>query len=322
MKDNSKVLITVVVPVFNTEKYISRCIESIINQSYTNLEILIINDGSSDSSLSIINEYCKNDNRCKLINLQQNIGVGNARNIGIQQANGVYITFVDSDDWIDSNYLMDLYLSIERQKGIDIAIAGIKTDYANSISSSIRYQYKYKNVITNKFALKLLTNTYSQDTFISPIVNNKIYRTSFLKKIEIKFDKSKKAQDNYFSFIIFTYNCYIALVPDTYYHYYQRDDSATHTFSKEYIDNWADILISIKNELIQRKEYSQYKLEYIAFSERCLTSILKLLFDGIYDTKLQKHYLKHIFSRYQEFVDINTLIDYLDSERIRRIFNI
>ena len=96
--------ISVIVPVYNSEKYIEKCIESIINQTYRNIEIIFINDGSTDESLNIIHKYKKLDNRIKVIN-QSNSGVSAARNKGIKNSIGDYITFVDSDDHIDSKMI-------------------------------------------------------------------------------------------------------------------------------------------------------------------------------------------------------------------------
>lgn len=312
-------LISVVIPVYNTEKYLERCVDSVINQSYKNLEIIIVNDSSTDNSMKIIDRYCNTDNRCKCINLEKNVGVGNARNIGINEANGKYLAFIDSDDWIDSNYYIELYSAIIETKA-NVAVSGIKTDYNNSISSTLRYEYKFQNLIDNKFALSLLTNRYSQDVFISPIVNNKLYLTSFLKETKLEFDPSKRAQDNFFSFMLFTYNGNIVLVPNTYYHYYQNDASATHTFGIKYIDDWADILASIKKELIHSEKYIDFKNEYLAFAERCFSSIFKMMFNSVYDVSLQKNYIKHIINRSKDFIEIETIIDYIDTDRIRRIF--
>lgn len=97
-------LVSVIVPVYNSEKYLSKCIISILNQSYKNLEIILVNDGSTDDSLKICNEFVKADNRIKLINLI-NGGASKARNIGINISIGDYLIFVDSDDWIESKFV-------------------------------------------------------------------------------------------------------------------------------------------------------------------------------------------------------------------------
>ena len=96
--------ISIIVPVYNAEKYIGTCIDSILKQTYQNFELLLINDGSSDNSLEVLNQYSKKDKRIRVID-QKNIGVAKTRNKGIQLARGEYIAFIDNDDYIDEDYL-------------------------------------------------------------------------------------------------------------------------------------------------------------------------------------------------------------------------
>ena len=96
--------ISIIVPIYNTEKYLGNCLNSIINQTYKNLEIILINDGSTDNSLSICNNYKNKDNRIKIVN-KTHTGVSDTRNIGIKNATGEYIGFVDSDDYIEQDLL-------------------------------------------------------------------------------------------------------------------------------------------------------------------------------------------------------------------------
>ena len=115
--------ISVIVPVYNTEKYIGRCIESILNQSYKELEVIVINDGSSDGSAEIIRKYAENDSRIIFID-NKNYGVSESRNIGIRNAKGEYIQFVDSDDFIDENMLKDT-LKLLEEHNVDMVITGL-----------------------------------------------------------------------------------------------------------------------------------------------------------------------------------------------------
>ena len=103
--------ISIVVPVFNVEKFLKKCIESIISQSFSNFEVLLVNDGSTDGSLDICLQYTKIDDRVKVIN-KKNGGLSDARNAGIKYATGKYICFIDSDDFIEKEYLQKLYKNI------------------------------------------------------------------------------------------------------------------------------------------------------------------------------------------------------------------
>ena len=112
--------ISIIIPVYNVENYIERCIDSLISQSYINLEIILVDDGSTDKSGEICDRYAVVDNRIKVIHIK-NSGRGEARNIGLSQANGQYIGFVDSDDWVEKDLYKYLIENIEETKA-DISI--------------------------------------------------------------------------------------------------------------------------------------------------------------------------------------------------------
>ena len=103
MQKEDNPLISVIIPVYNVEKYLEQCLDSVVNQSYKNLEIICINDYSEDNSLEILNCYAKNDNRIIILNNTKNIGLGYTRNMGLNYANGDFIHFLDADDWIELN---------------------------------------------------------------------------------------------------------------------------------------------------------------------------------------------------------------------------
>lgn len=104
-------MVSIIVPIYNSEKTIKKCLDSILNQTYKNIEVICVNDGSTDNSLEVLNEYLKKDNRIKIIT-KENGGVSSARNIGIENANGDYISFADSDDWLELNMIEELVNTI------------------------------------------------------------------------------------------------------------------------------------------------------------------------------------------------------------------
>ena len=118
-------LISIIVPIYNTEKYLRQCLDSIINQTYTNFEVLLVNDGSTDSSGMICQEYVENDSRFRYFE-KENGGVSSARNLGLECSGGAYITFIDSDDWVESNHLEALLKGI-KENNTDIAVSKHKS---------------------------------------------------------------------------------------------------------------------------------------------------------------------------------------------------
>ena len=121
--------VSVIVPVYNVEKYLERCIESLINQTFDDIEIIALNNGSTDKSLDILNYYAHKDKRIRVIN-NKNIGVSKSRNIGIEEAKGEYIVFVDSDDWIDSNMIYILYDTIS-DNNCDLVMCTYIREFSN-----------------------------------------------------------------------------------------------------------------------------------------------------------------------------------------------
>ena len=117
-----KKLVSVIVPVYNVEKYIRQCLESVINQTLKDIEIIIVNDGTKDSSMKVVEEYLP-DKRIKIIN-KENGGLSSARNAGMREAQGKYICFIDSDDFIDSSMMEELYNKIEKTNS-DVVESGI-----------------------------------------------------------------------------------------------------------------------------------------------------------------------------------------------------
>lgn len=124
-------MITVIIPVFNSEKYIEKCVNSVLNQSYTNLEVILINDGSIDQSLSLIQKMAKRDSRIKIIN-KKNGGVSSARNVGILNAKGEYIIFIDSDDYIGKNFISE-YIRLLKFRPNALVYQSFNSEYRNKI---------------------------------------------------------------------------------------------------------------------------------------------------------------------------------------------
>ena len=313
--------LSVIIPVYNVQSELRTCLESVINQTYRNMEIIIIDDASTDDSAHIIEEYAAKCQLIKPVILQHNIGVGDVRNHGISLARGHYIGFVDGDDWIDMNFYQNLINSIKSNDS-DIAVCGIKTEYNNSQNYQLRYKYNSENCITGEYALKLLTKSENYGYFITPIVNNKIYDADFLKNTDIYFNSARSFQDDFFSFFAILYSKRISLVTDTYYHYDQRQSSTTHTFCKRLVTDCLDTLVQIRDILQKNMCLEKYKKEYYSYVERLITSLLDMLIRKEQDSITQKEYLKYIISKFGNNFTISEVIDYIDASRIFSFFDL
>ncbi len=175
-------LISIIVPIFNTEKYLHQCLDSILSQSYENFECLLINDGSTDASASICREYIAKDARFRYFE-KENGGVSSARNLGIERSGGAYITFIDSDDWIEFDYLEVLYAAII-QETADISVSTYRT-YEMSKNQWLFHAFKrveHQKVFSRQELLNQLMFLHSFDSSYG-FVSCKLVRKSILNGI-------------------------------------------------------------------------------------------------------------------------------------------
>ncbi|WP_400203639.1 glycosyltransferase family 2 protein [Candidatus Methanomassiliicoccus intestinalis] len=314
-------ILTVVVPTHNSVRYLSRCLDSILNQSLKTIEIIIVDSSSSDDTPRLIEDYCQTYDNITCISLDYTASIGASRNIGLSHAKSRYISFLDSDDWIDSNAYLSMYKSIDNSNS-DIAICGIKTEYGNSMSSTIRYDYPYMNEITGHFALHLLSRCHAQDVYISPMVSNKLYRTSFLKNNELSFPNSNFSEDNEFAFLTYVYSRNVMLVPGVYSHYFQRDDSITHQYIKEQIDGLINTFTALRTTLDNKGIFHQFHEDYYAFFEKCCNFILTVLYENEQTEAIQKKYLNYLIHQISGHLNTKELIDYFDITRIYNFFRV
>lgn len=208
--------ISIIVPVYNVEKYIDRCIDSILNQTFKDFELILVNDGSTDNSGDICDKYSKIDSRIKVIH-KINGGVSSARNVGIDNANGKYIQFIDPDDWVDDLLLERSYNTINNEDS-DIVFLGIK--YEDFISKRVTKRVVSKEIIfdINKNikhdAIKLIKDDLFGFTWC------KLFKASIIKSHKIKFDESiSLAEDEKFTCDYYKYINKISVLDEAYYYY-------------------------------------------------------------------------------------------------------
>ena len=210
------VTLSVIVPVYNTEKYLRECLDSIINQTFRDIEIICVNDGSTDKSLEILKEYALKDNRIKVIN-QENKGQSIARNVGLNIASGKYITFIDSDDYLDLNTYDTVLSNIEN---IDIVCFGAKVfgneNTKQKLSDDKYYQIKYDGVIELNDEIRFETDCS---------VCNKIFKKDVIKKYNINFPIGIHYEDAEFYFKYINVVNQARYINKYFYHYRRRNDS-------------------------------------------------------------------------------------------------
>ena len=214
------VLISVIIPVYNVEAYLEECIESLRNQSLKEIEMIFINDGSRDNSLSILEKYKKIDKRIKIIN-QTNSGPSNARNRGLQIAKGEYISFIDSDDWIERSLLEDTLKQI-RIDNSDIVFFGLL--YEDEDDNLIKEKKYVRDEFIEKEKGKLAIELYNKDLF--GYTWCKLFKNRIIKDNNILFNNDiSYCEDEEFTCRYYKYVKKISICSNTYYHYihYSRE---------------------------------------------------------------------------------------------------
>ena len=169
-------LITIIVPIYRVEQYLDRCVKSLVNQTYTKIEILLVDDGSPDSCPMLCEEWGKRDTRIKVLH-KENGGLSDARNYGIVHAKGEYVSFVDSDDYVSTNYIKYLYGLIEKT-GADTSCCILKT-VTSGDEKFVQVEKEHLRVLTGKEACADLYNGNYAQMVVSC---GKLYRTSIARK--------------------------------------------------------------------------------------------------------------------------------------------
>ena len=221
---NSLNLISLIIPCYNAESTIEKCLESVIAQSYQNLEIIVIDDGSTDKTAAIIKRFQEKDSRIILIH-QSNFGVSKARNNGIQKSTGKYICFVDSDDWVEKNYCSVLYQALV-ENDADISIADVV--YENETGNpTFRQDFDNSLHIYNREkALELLL----EDKIIKSYPCSKLFKKEIFNNIF--FPNNLEAfEDYYVMFLLFNNTKKVVKVNQPIYHYIQFENSLSHNLT-------------------------------------------------------------------------------------------
>lgn len=294
-------LISIIVPVYNVEEYLPKCLDSIINQTYKNLEIIVVNDGSTDNSGKICDEYGERDYRIMVIH-KANRGVSSSRNIGIKNASGEYILFVDSDDEIEKDYVNVMARAVTNSD-CDLVISNI-TDIFNKTEK--------KRIINTENLSGIFKNDYFilMELLRGPVV--KLYKMKIIDKFDIKFCESMKISEDQ----VFNFQYYSKIKSYKFINYYGYKYFHRKTYSlskilnkKAFCDDFKKLKIEKEfydNNFIEKKEYifcsnslavifkyfflSEDKMHYEDFKKRVL-KIKTLLYGFNYYNTYKQYYI-------------------------------
>lgn len=243
-KMKNKVIISIIIPVYNKVKYLERTLNSVLEQSFTNFELILVDDGSNDGSEKVCDRYALKDERVKVIHIP-NGGVSNARNIGLDIAQGEYVQFVDSDDYLHPNMLVNLY-NIMKEYHPDIIVSGIT-----------KVNHAFEELVTNVPSLNGLINklemleSFAEEqkkTGLYGCVSNKFIKRQKIEEINLRFNPDiKLAEDLDFYLDLYNHIKNIYFENKSYYYYIQNtDNSSTSPNIKN--DYFTQILINVKQK--------------------------------------------------------------------------
>ena len=301
-------LISIVVPVYNVEKYIKKCVNSIMKQTYHNLEILLINDGSTDNSGEICQDLQKKDNRIKVFN-KENEGLGYTRNYGIEKAKGKYISFIDSDDFIKDNYIELLYNSM-KNNNVDIVYCGHNKYYdENHVYEELNYyknEYIKKEDIFRKIIIEMIGSmpNIREDKRVSMSACEAMYSLELIKNKKIKFESERKyiSEDLIFQIeILNEVKSVYFLDSNLYFYRVNNNQSLTHKFD---IDNVNKNIIMCEKiiNVFKEKKLNNVDLNMLNFSvkrfllSRLRTAIIKAI--TFYEESKNKKEINNIIKQY------------------------
>jgi len=271
--------VSIIVPVYNVEKYISICIDSLINQTLKSIEIILINDGSTDNSGLIADEFSKFDTRIKVIH-KINGGLSSARNEGLMIASGRYISFIDSDDWVEPTMMEDMY-NAAVEINADILVSGVIVEYPlenrtviNNLQESISTQ-----------DMRQLGNVYWKlhNAKLSNYAWNKLFKNSFIRDIGLKFIiDGMPAEDLFFNLSSFSHAKSIGVLNHAYYHYIKRDESSILTKYQENI-----LQVEIQRKAAYESFFEHFNMkgeEHLTFLDRLIVISNSSLVINLYKT--------------------------------------
>ena len=259
--ENDKIDISLIIPVYNVEKYLHRALRSVENQTFDNFEVIIVNDGSTDNSMKIVEEFVNRNKNFSVIS-QENKGLSEARNVGLRHSRGQYIAFLDSDDFLEPNYLETLYLSAIKTCA-DIVCCNFYFYYENTKLRIWCPINTIPGVYSSEKAMKKITSCVGTFHFAW----NKLYRRSLFTDHKIEFQKMY-FEDCVTSPVLFFYAHTVTFINKCLYNYVMRENSILHTMNAQKINDFVRS-IGINRDFYEKKGiYKKYKRRFKRYALR------------------------------------------------------
>lgn len=209
--------VSVIIPVYNVEQYLSQCLDSVVGQSYQNLEVILVDDGSTDGSKEICDYYAEKDERIRLIR-QKNQGAANAKNTGLHYVTGELITFIDSDDYVENNWIERMVFILERENA-DLVECSFVLEYTDRVVPGNDDSFCYKVFNSEEYMAQYL------DNWTCSLFWNKLFRKELTEKIYFRRER-RCIDDEFYTYKILTNADKIVRISDQLYHYRQRRSGA------------------------------------------------------------------------------------------------
>ncbi len=264
--------ISIIIPVYNTEEYISDCLDSILSQTYKNFEVIIVDDGSTDNSFNIVKDYQKNNNNITVLHIE-NSGVSAARNIGIKHAKGEFLLFVDSDDTL-YDYCLSTFVKELTNFDLDLLIGGSDITHHPYNKKS---KYWGKNLISN--SPKQSFEIYATGNFIiTPW--NKLVKKSFIIEHDLFFEQGIINEDELWNFKLLFHAKNIKTFQKSTYIYRIRENSIMSNINYKHIESHEKIVLLMYEYILQNKSnnaLSSIIISYEAFKNQCMRYCMQLL---------------------------------------------
>lgn len=276
-------LVSIIIPIYNADKYLGRCLNSVVNQTYSNLEIILINDGSTDSSLNICKEYAGKDKRIILVN-KKNEGVSIARNTGIEKSSGEYVAFLDADDWIAPNYIEQLIKPFENEN-VDISVCDyqICNEFISSSTES-SYPYKYKN------AKKYLLEKQKNGDFSTIVPWGKVFKAKIIAGVF--FPPKLHFEDEATVYKFFYAANQIAECNYKAYYYFQSSEGLTASVYPKHPEDAVKVFEKQYDFFKEKNDHKFYQQTLATLLWKCLTLYINKKDKRVFAKAKIKQYLK------------------------------